>query len=191
MNMKIMTILLFAIFVSVSLQGQNYLFDKGKNGFSGGFGLFSEQIKTVDAYAIHFEYTVNGRFTLGFNRTFLSNEEGVSNGSASYCIIKRQNARGGLNVPIIIAISGLENTVFSYGVGLSFINRTHESVKIAPAFSILRTVLPSTFYSNNNSFIAIGFELNVIINKFRITPNLSLSQQDVLFGLDAGFLFQK
>ena len=54
MNMKIMTILLFAIFVSVSLQGQNYLFDKGKNGFSGGFGLFSEQIKTVDAYAIHF-----------------------------------------------------------------------------------------------------------------------------------------
>lgn len=186
-----MTILLFAIFVSVSLQGQNYLFDKGKNGFSGGFGVFSEKIKKVDAYAIHFEYTSSGRFTLGFNRTFLANAEGVSSGSASYCIIKRQNERGGLNVPLIIAASGLENTVFSYGVGLSFMNRTHESVKIAPTFSILRTVLPSTYFSKNNSFFAIGFELNVIIHKYRITPNLSISQQNVLFGLDAGFLFQR
>lgn len=191
MHKKIMTILLLVFFVGITLQGQNYLFDKGKNGFSGGFGLFSEQIKKVDAYAIHFEYTVNGRFTLGFNRTFLANAEGASNGSASYCIIKRQNERGGLNVPIFIAISGLENTVFSYGVGLSFMNRTHESVKIAPTFSLLRTVLPSTYFSKNNSFFAIGFELNVIIHKYRITPNLSFSQQDVLFGLDAGFLFQR
>jgi len=191
MHKKIMTILSLAIFVGVSLQGQNYLFDKGKNGFSGGIGLFSDQIKTVDAYAIHFEYTVNGRFTLGFNRTFVSNVEGVSNGSASYCIIKRENARSGLNVPIIIAISGFDETVFSYGLGLSFMNRTHESVKIAPTFSILRTELPSTYYSRNNSFFTIGFELNVIIHKFRITPNFTFSQQDVLFGLDAGFLFQR
>jgi len=171
-------------------QGQNYLFEKDKSGFSGGIGLLTEQFESVDAYALHLEYTILGRFTLGYNRAIISGGDGSNNFNASYCIVKKQNNKSGLNIPIIIGITGSEQTVYSYGLGLSFMNQTSESVKVAPTFSIVRSVLPSSYYSFNNSFTAIGFELNIISNKLRITPNVTFSQQIVFFGLDGGFLFQ-
>jgi len=105
MKYNLSTIFFWIIISSPALQAQNYLFDPGKYGISGGVGLFAREFNTIDAHSFHIEYTIYGRTTIGLNRTFIKRGSNSTGFSISHCIIKKQNGNNTFNLPLILGIS--------------------------------------------------------------------------------------
>lgn len=172
---------------------QNYLYNPGESGLSVGVGLFSPNAKTINGYSGHLDYTFNGRFSVGISRTMAKSnysntfDDKFSTFNISFSPIKIQKPKSIFSTPLVFSYSNAEDfDVISFGGGISFISQINNDFKAIPLFLILYSK-PTSVYSS--SYLGFGFELNLIYQKLRITPSISVAENNSSFGLDVGFVF--
>jgi hypothetical protein len=191
------TVLFVSIFffsTSIALT-QNYLFKKDKSGFSGFIGLGTKVNKDRIGISLGADYTFDGLFSMGVNRTFFQSNnvlliketKGYFTFNVSLDPLKLEKGKTTFLLPLILGISLIEGEqFFTYGARLGLRTQMSLHSSFTPIFSVISQ--PNINNIENPYTTISSVELNIIYQSFRIAPQFSISESDVRFGINLGFL---
>jgi hypothetical protein len=184
--------LIILFFFSYKMYGQNYLYKKNDGGMSGYIGVISEDLKNRDAYGFGVDYTAKGFFSVGISRIVLNNgynsNNGVTSINASITPIKTEKGNLTFSIPLFIGTTlSKDNSILTFGGSLAFRNQINEKTSVIPVLSLGFNSVKN-FRNQSSADGNIGFELNILVNKFRINPSISFSENASFFGIAGGFV---
>jgi hypothetical protein len=191
-NLVVFWVLFVIPLGSVHLNAQNYLYKKDYSGLSGYVGVFSEDLKTRNAYGFGADFTAKGFFSVGLSRIVVNNgfnsNNGVTSLNASITPVKKEKGNLTFSVPLFISKTlSKNNSVFTYGASLAVRNQLKPTSSLTPVLALGFNSVDD-YRGGTRTVGAISFELNILANKFRLAPSISFSEQNALFGIAAGLV---
>ncbi|MBK9255337.1 MAG: hypothetical protein IPM42_07615 [Saprospiraceae bacterium] len=193
--MKIKIILIIAFLgLWMDVSGQNYLFQSGHSGLSTGVTLMTERIKRVDAFNVGVDYTISGRWSGGISRTFVPSSrrrdnEGIWSVNLSACLLKTENTNSTFSIPVFLGFSKADNAtlVSAIGGGIAYMSRRTATQKTIPVVLVSYNSQNIKLF-NEDGFVAISGELNMIFNNFRIAPSYTIGRDNSILALNIGLV---
>lgn len=189
--MKKIYLLIFTInfiFVSENIC-QTYLFNGNKSGFSAMVGVTSvRNINRENSTFFTAEATITGYLSFGYSRSFLKYNNGFNTFSLNIALYKSEKGQRTWTYPIFASYSRVANKdVLLGGGGIALKNQITEKTSITPL--ILVFIQNQARYLGQKYSKGFGFEFNVVHQKLRIAPSISISSGTTSVALAGGFIF--
>lgn len=185
----ILIITIHFVFVSENIC-QTYLFNGNKSGFSAMVGVFSVRSYTrQNAAFFGAEATISGYLSFGFSRTFskYDYDNGFNTYSLNLALYKSEKVNRVWTYPLVASYSKVNNKdVFLGGGGVALKNQISPKTSITPVFLVL--FQNQSRYSGKKYSRVFGFELNVVHQKLRIVPSITLAQGNTAIAIGGGFI---
>ncbi len=193
MKNALLFISIFLVSISTAL-GQNYLFKKGNNGFSGSLGVLTEITNDPLSFNLGANYTFDGVFSVGVNRTIfqsnniiVKNTKGYFSFNVSLDPLKLENGKTTFMFPLFMGVSLIEEEqFFTYGARIAMRNQMTLHSSFTPVFSFFSQ--PNVDNIKTPYATVSSIELNIMYQSLRIAPQFSISGNDVRFGINFGII---
>ena len=166
------------------------MFNGNKSGFSAMVGVLSVRSYTRQTAAFFgAEATISGYLSFGFSRTFskYDYDNGFNTYSLNLALYKSENGQRTWTYPLVASYSKVNNKdVFLGGGGIALKNQISAKTSISPVFLVL--LQNQSRYSGKKYSRVFGFELNVVHQKLRIVPSITLAQGNTAIAIGGGFI---